>query len=170
RAQVGANNTVYRYARLLALLRDGSDDILVIANEPNARYPNVFRMDTATGRKTLKTLDAPQNVVRWVSDRKGVVRAAVTDEQSLASRVYWRPGEDAKWVQLAEFRLGESMFEPIAFDGDGTLIVWSNIGRDTAAIYKYDTQKKALGEELAAHPQADLIGGLVFDRRENRVV
>jgi len=127
-------------------------------------------MDTTTGRKTLKTLDSPANVVRWVADRKGVVRAAVTDEQSLASRIWWRPAEDAKWVQLGEFRLGEPQFEPIAFDGDGSLIVWSNIGRDTAAIYRYDTDKKALGEELAAHPQADLVSGLVYDRRENRVV
>jgi len=118
------------------LPRDGTDDILVLANEPNASLPNVFRMDTTTGRKSLKTQDGPPNVVHWISDRKGVVRAAVSDESSLASRVWWRPAEDAKWVQLAEFRLGDSRFEPIAFDGDGTLIVWSNIGRDTAAIFR----------------------------------
>jgi dipeptidyl aminopeptidase/acylaminoacyl peptidase len=48
--------------------------------------------------------------------------------------------------------------------------VASNIGRDTFAVYRYDIERKTLGEELAAHSQVDLTGGLVFDRRKNRVV
>ena len=159
----------YRYVQLHALLHDGGDDILVVANEPNIDYPNVFRMNTLTGRKVLLTQDKPGDVVRWVSDRKGAVRAAVTDEKSVASRVFWRPDGDAKWELLGEFGLRDSHILPLAFDGDGTLIVASNVGRDTMAVYRYDTTKKALGEELAAHPQVDLLDRLEFDRRRNRV-
>jgi dipeptidyl aminopeptidase/acylaminoacyl peptidase len=170
KAQENRWQRVYRYTQLQMLLRDGSSDILVRTNESNAKLPDVYRMDTMTGRKTLKTYGKPGDVDYWLPDRNGAVRAAVTDEKSMARRVFWRPAEEAQWVRLAEFRTGESGFTPIGFDGDGTLIVMSNIGRNTMAIYRYDTAKMSLGEELAAHPQADLVGGLVFDRRKNRVV
>ncbi len=153
-----------------SLIRDGSDDILVADYKFNRRYPNLYRLNTRTGKAHLETFDKPGDVVRWVVDRKGVARAAVTDEKTLASRIFWRAGEDAKWVQLAEFRLGESRFVPVGFDGDGTLIVASNIGRDTFALYRFDAEKKQLGEELVAQPQADITGGLVFDYSKNRVV
>lgn len=169
KAQRDRGQRVYRYVRLHATLDDGSDDVLVAANEPNANLPSLYRMDTTTGRKRLVTFDAPGAVVRWVTDANGAVRAAVTDEKSLLSRVWWRPAADAKWVELGAFRLGAPRFEPIGFDGDGTLVVWSNLGRDTAAIYRYDTVARAPGELLAAHPEADLMGGLVFDRARGRI-
>jgi dipeptidyl aminopeptidase/acylaminoacyl peptidase len=154
-----------------SVLRDGSDNVLVRSYQFNRRYPNLVRLNTKTNRDALMTLGKPGDVFRWVVDRKGAVRAAVTDEEKgLASRVFWRADESSPWVQLGEFKLGASRIFPIGFDGDGTLIVASNIGRDTFAIYRYDTERKALGEELVAHPQADLTGGLVFDRLKNRVV
>jgi dipeptidyl aminopeptidase/acylaminoacyl peptidase len=171
-AQQQANRMqfVYRYTQLLEPLRDGSDDILVISNETSAKYPDVYRMNTQTGRKTLQSFGAPNDVSTWIVDPKGVVRAAIQQEENGAIRVFWRPDEEAKWVQLGEFSLREPRFEPVAFDGDGTLFVTSNIGRDTDAIYRFDTEKKALGALVAAHPQVDLNGGLQFDRGKNRVV
>jgi dipeptidyl aminopeptidase/acylaminoacyl peptidase len=38
------------------------------------------------------------------------------------------------------------------------------------ALYRFDPEKKTLGELLAAHPQVDLAGGLVYDRTKERVV
>ncbi|HEV2976347.1 MAG TPA: prolyl oligopeptidase family serine peptidase [Casimicrobiaceae bacterium] len=169
-AQINRWETVYHYTTLLSLLHDASDDILVISNEPDARYPDVYRMNTLTGRKTLESLGKPGDIVSWVVDRKGAVRAAVELERGTITRVFWRPDEEAKWVQLGEFQLREARFEPVAFDGDGTLFVTSNIGRDKGAIYRFDTEKKALGALVAAHPQVDLTGGLAFDREKNKVV
>ena len=37
---------VFRYTALHSTLRDGSDDVLVLNNERNARFPDVYRMDT----------------------------------------------------------------------------------------------------------------------------
>ena len=170
RSQARRLQTVYRYTRVARVLHDGSDDVIIVSNELNAKYPDVYRMDTRTGRKTLKTYGKPGDVVRWVTDRKGEVRAAVTSEKSLSSRVFWRSDGEAKWIQLAEFRLGESGFQPIDFDGDGGLIVASNIGRDTMAVYRYDTATRAIGEQLAAHPQSDLGENLLYDPRKHRIV
>lgn len=171
RSQINRRELVYRYARLLSLLNDGSDDILVIANDPNARYPDVYRMNTRTGRRELKSSGKPGDIVHWVADHKGVVRAAIEQERGTTYRVFWRADEDAKWVLLAAWGINDGeRFYPIAFDGDGALIVTSNIGRDTWAVYRYDTARKALGDLVAAHPKVDLRGGLVVDRRNNRIV
>lgn len=170
KGQQNRNQIVYRYTQLLSVLRDGTDDILVTANDPDARHPDVYRMNTSTGRKTLKSTDKPGDVVLWVADRKGAVRAAVEVDKGTTVRVYWRADEQSKWVRLAEANHRDAMFIPVAFDGDGSLFVTSNIGRDTWAMYRYDTERRALGEEVAAHPRADLKDGLVFDRRKNKVV
>jgi len=161
---------VYRRTRLLAVPGDRSDDILVVSNDPDARYPDVYRMDTRTGRKTLKSSDKPGDITAWLADRQGAVRAAVEIDKGTTVRVYWRPDETSKWVRIEEANHRDAMFIPVAFDGDGTLLVTSNIGRDTWAIYRYDSDKRALGDELAAHPQVDLKAGLIFDREKNRIV
>src|SRR5204863_6826838 len=126
------------FTQPLSLLRDGSYDILVTINEPDARYWNVYRINTRTGRKELKSYGKPgDQIVSWVADRNGAVRAAVELEKGTIYRVFWRPAEEAKWVLLAESSHRDSRFEPVAFDGDGTLFVSSNIGRNTWAMYRY---------------------------------
>jgi dipeptidyl aminopeptidase/acylaminoacyl peptidase len=169
-AQINRMESVYHYTQLLSLLHDTSDDILVITNEPDARYPDVYRMNTLTGRKTLESLGKPGDIISWVVDRKGAVRAAVEVEKGTTTRVFWRPDAGAKWVQIGESQLREAQFVPVGFDGDGTLFVSSNIGRDKWAIYRFDTEKKALGALVAAHSQVDLIGDLEFDLGKNHVV
>src|SRR5206468_1720843 len=49
-------------------------------------------------------------------------------------------------------------------------IVRADTGRDTAALYRYDTDKRAPGELLAAHATHDLLEPMVFDRVKNRIV
>ena len=173
-AAVNADGTEvqkFRQWSFYSALPGNTDEIYIYSYELGRTSPNLARFDTKTGRSTLSTLDKPGDVVRWVVDRKGAIRAAVTDEKTLATRVFWRADEQSPWVQIGEYRLGEgSRILPVSFDGDGTLIVASNIGRDTYALYRYDVANKALGEELVAHPQVDLTGGLVFDRAKNRIV
>ena len=170
RPPTGGGQWVYRYTQFLAALQDGSDDILVVANDAHERFPDVYRLNTDTGRRTLRSLGKPGDVVRWVVDRKGAVRAAVTEEKEGGGRVYWRPAESAPWEKIDEFAPHGQQIVPVGFDGDGSLIVASRSGRDRMALYRFDPEKKTLGELLAAHPQVDLAGGLVYDRTKERVV
>jgi dienelactone hydrolase len=171
KAQAGQGRYVLRGTRLLTTLDDGSDDILVESNESDARHADVYRMNTRNGRKALKTFGRPGDAIQWVADRTGAVRAVVTEEKGFSiQRSWWRATEDSPWVMIGEYKLRDERIQPVAFDGDGSLIVASNIGRDTMALYRYDTTKKALGELLAAHPQADLEDGLVYDRRKHKIV
>lgn len=159
-----------RLTRFLAALNDGSDDILVIANDSNERYFDVYRMNVDTGRKTLQSLDKPGDVVRWVADRKGAVRAAVTAEKDGNTRVYWRPSDSAPWEKIGEYRLRNQSMVPVGFDGDGSLLIASNIGRDLQALYRFNPETKGLGDLLLAHPHADVGGDLIYDFRKQRVV
>lgn len=166
---------VYVYGRMLTTLDDGSDDILIVAadlalpSQWKRRYPDVFRLNTRTGDAKILTEDRPGDPVRWVADRQGVVRAAVCTEKSTKYLVWWRASADAKWQKLHEHAFDRAGIVPVAFDGDGSLIVASSVGRDSAALYRYDTQKMALGEMLAAHPYATL-SNLVYDRIKQKVV
>lgn len=156
--------------QILATLDDGSDAIIVAAYEPNPRYPDVYRMDAQTGQKRLLTLGKPADMVYWVVDRKGIPRAGIAQEAGGETGVYWRASDNAKWEKLGHYKLRDARTTPVDFDGDGSLIVASGIGRDKLALFRYDPQKRMLGELIAEHPQADIGGGLVFDPQKGRVV
>jgi dipeptidyl aminopeptidase/acylaminoacyl peptidase len=168
-----ANSGVYVYhaSLLLAVPRDGSDDVLIESNTFSEHYFDVYRVNTRTGRRTLKSLDKPGSVVHWVADRSGAVRAAVTSDRDTGeSRWYWRASEDAKWVEQGRYAMRGPRIMPVTFDGDGSLIVSSDVDRATDALYRYDPDKHALGELLAAHPTHDLLEPLVYDRVKKRIV
>ncbi|HEY7945305.1 MAG TPA: S9 family peptidase [Casimicrobiaceae bacterium] len=161
---------VWRGMQLLRTLDDGSDDILVLANDIDAKYPDVYRVNTVSGRKTLESFGKPGDVIQWIADPDGRLRGAVTDEKSLISRSWWRPPGSDKWEMIGEYGLRDSRIQPVAFDGDGSMIVASNVGRDTYALYRWDPVKKAPGAELAAYPRADFEEGLVYDRGKKKIV
>ena len=169
RPPTGAGQIAFRYTRFLAALRDGSDDIIVVANDSHERFPDVYRLNTDTGRKTLKSLGKPGDVVHWVVDRDGHPRAAVAEEKSGSRSVWWRASESATWEKIGEYGLRDESVIPVGFDGDGSLIVASNVGRDIHALYRYDAVRKGPGELLAAHPHVDLAGALVYDRKQRIV-
>jgi dipeptidyl aminopeptidase/acylaminoacyl peptidase len=161
---------VFRYTRFQRVLYDGSDDILVLSNDRSERWPDLYRLDTRGGRRTLLTHDWPGDPLTWVADRKGVVRAAVTVEKGgLVTRSWWRPSADAKWQMIGEYAIRDPQIVPLEFDGDGSLVVGSDIGRETVALYRFDTAKMAVGELLAAHPRADL-ERLIYDRTRSKIV
>lgn len=167
----GRGKFVYRYTRFLSKLYDGSDDILVAANDGDPRYPEVYRLNTDTGRKTLLSLEKPGDVVLWLADRSGAVRAAVAEGDNGGGRTFWRPTASAPWEKIDDYAPHRQKFDPVGFDGDGTLIVAARPGgRDTAALYRFDADKKAVGELIAEHPHVDLMGGLVYDEKKRRVV
>jgi len=168
--QADAGAMVGRGMQLLATLRDGSDDILVLTNDIDTKYPDVFRVNTSNGRKTLESLGKPGNAIRWVADRQGQLRGVVTDENTLVTRSWWKPAGSDRWVQIGTYGLRDSRVEPVAFDGDGSMIVASNVGRDTFALYRWDAAKNAPGEALAAYPRADFDSGLVYDDAKKKIV
>ena len=167
---VKRGQAVYRYTNFGSALHDGSDNVLVFSNERNERYVDVYRLDTRSGRRQLLTDRWPGDPVRWVADRAGNVRAVLTwDHKTLSRRSWWRPTADADWRMIGEYGYRDPGVTPVAFDADGSLIVASDVGRETAALHRFDTAKMQPGELLAAHPLTDL-EHLLRDRRSGRIV
>ena len=155
-----AGQFVYRYTQMLAPLRDGSDVVIVVANDANHRYPDVYRLDTGTGKKSLVSLGKPGDVVQWLADRQGRVRIAVTEEPGGKARTYWRASEDDALAARRGVRGSRPAVQPVAFDGDGSLVVASAPGgqRHACAATASTPSPRSSGDLLAAHPEVDLGG------------
>ncbi|HQR71926.1 MAG TPA: S9 family peptidase [Burkholderiaceae bacterium] len=176
-----ANTTVPRFAALYAVMRPvQGDDIIISSNERNARFPDLFRVDTKSGRKTLITESRPGDVALWVIDRDYAARAALTtadkfaaDKDKLKQTFWYRESAAAPWRKVVEFHPftePEKQVTPVAFDYEGRLIVSARNGEDREALYYFDAAGNKLGEKLIAHKDYDVEGGLIFDYNTKKLV
>jgi dipeptidyl aminopeptidase/acylaminoacyl peptidase len=164
---------VWRHPSFEAVLRDGSDDILVTAGERDERSRDAYRLNTRTGRKTILTFENPGFARRYVFDKEGIPRAAVGGDQGGQIEYYYvRDKVDDKWTEVyrRNANLGEPGWRPIAFDFDGSLLVAQSVNSDTTGLHRFDWATKKRGEKLAAHSRYDIGGGLIFDRVSRKLV
>jgi len=148
--------------RVVAIQTALKDEIIIGAEMRVRHFEDLYRYNIRTGKTQLITFDSPGNVTRWVIDRNLVPRVAFSRENG-KSVIYYREGEGAKWTPFWDGVEDADHARPVAFDYDGkTMYVASNQGRDKAAVYKWDFEKRALGELVASHDQAD-VNNLVFD-------
>ena len=175
------STSVPRYTQLLTVIRPvQGDDVIVTSNERNLLYPDLFRVDTKSGRRTLITESRPGNVVQWTLDRDYAARAAVTvadtfaaDKDKLNQTVWFRDSASAPWRKVVEFHPftePNKQITPVAFDYEGRLIVAARNGEDREALYFYDPAGNKLGEKLIAHKDYDVNTGLVFDYNTKKLV
>lgn len=108
---------------------------------------------------------APGRPINWVFDKSGELRAATMLDSDLwkdATKIvnWYRESGTSEWMKLAEFSLSDRFWTPEAIDEPSqTLIVTSNIGRDTMALFSYDPKTRKIGEMLAGHPTEDVTQG-----------
>jgi len=182
--------SVPRYSRLFEVIRPAQgDDVIVTSNERNLLHPDLFRVDTKSGRRTIITESRPGNVLRWTLDRDYVARAAVTaadnfaaDKDKLNQTVWYRDSATAPWRKVVEFHPftePNKQITPVAFDYEGRLIVAARNGEDREALYYYDPAGNKLGERLIAHKDYDVGGqptrsrsrtGPIFDYNTKKLV
>lgn len=177
-----SNQFVYRGMRYLARVPDSDEEILAIQNERSEDALDVYRVNVRTGRKVLLTENRPALTEEWVLDRERVPRVTVAalSKQSTVAVVHYRDDKDSPWRELWRFDLVKPpVTYPLAFDEDGrNLIVASNEGRDTMAIFRYDVAGKRLGELIAQHPRFDMganqlgaaIPGVILSPKDRKVV
>lgn len=170
-AAVGGGSAVYRGSSFFQRIRSGGDDLLVTANDRDANYPDLYRLNSKTGRKELLTFDSPGQVMSWVVDRNYVPRVAVNRDKEKIS-IYYRSSAQAPWVKLEEYIGSEDPpFAPLAFDfDDKTLFVASRRGQDKFAVYSYDPDKKEFKESLFAHPDVDVSSAPLVSLKERKIV
>src|SRR5207248_686659 len=104
-------DSVGGYTRIdfLGLTHDGSPDAIVAMNQRSRDSEDIYRFNTLSGRYQLLNVDSPGFVQRWVLDRAGVPRVAVTqprlESEGRYREVWYRDGPESKWELLKRMEM-----------------------------------------------------------------
>lgn len=161
---------VYRGYTHLRSVPGSDEEILAIGNMRSEDSADVYRLNVKTGRAALLTHSRPERVlfddgsddvaaVGWVIDNNLVPRVAVSNpKDTTISIVHYRKDESSPWEELTQYDAVKGpAFVPLYFEKHNqTLLVATNAGRDTMAVFRYDPNTKKLGELVAQHPRFDM--------------
>ena len=157
--EAGTRNEIYRSMQVLSRIPGNGDEIIVEANIRSEDALDVYKLDLRNGRTSLISGNRPARTTGWVLDNSRLPRVATSSvKDSLVTITHYRASADAPWKEIA--RTDESTGKAFAVLGfladDKTLLVASNEGRDTMAVFKYDPETGKLGELIAQHPRYDM--------------
>lgn len=134
----------------------------------DGRRSEVFRVplsELLEGRgapsRSYRVAEMRGRVTIWIADRSGVVRAAlrIADESPPTAELLYRASADDSWSSLFRSTDPDQGRRPVGMASNGRdLLVLSNEGRDTSALYELDVTTGKLGRELFAHPDLDVVG------------
>lgn len=149
-------------AGLIAAPRATPRHVLVSMNLRERSLFDAYRITLATGRLELVGRN-PGDVLGWQEDRRGLIRAAMTQTPEGDHTIVVRDAEDAPFRTVAEYA-NEDAGHPYAFTPDGArLWVGSAKGSDLVRLVELDP---ADGSErtIDADEEADLAGPLISGR------
>lgn len=161
-------------------LTEGTE--LVIGLDDRDRHSiDLYRVNVDTNDRKLLTRDRPPRATGWLLDRAGTPRVATSHPANTTDFVaWWRATPDGPWTELwRASRVSGDMMVPLHVESDGRhLLVASNAGRDTMAVYRYDTRTRERLALLAEHPRFDLgadasgelMGDAVYDPTREHIV
>lgn len=156
----------YQPPRIIAVLDRAGDDLLVESRMRNARSLDVWRYNARTNAKELLTADSPGDVERFVADRAGQVRIAISVPRGgTRSLLYYRRDNASKWKLLRDDLAEEDPIHPIDFGFDNKTLYVLARGSDQGGlmdVHTYDVETNQLGERLSSVQGVDA-SSLLFD-------
>ncbi|MCJ8318807.1 MAG: S9 family peptidase [Colwellia sp.] len=164
-------------ASIVHTLPDDPDHIIVQYNKRYVKKPDLYKMrvDTKWNHRRQKNSSMeliaknPGDVQNWIVDHDGEVRGAVSIKGLTGKFLYKGKGKkDFKVIR--EFNILDEGITPLMFDYDNkSMYVSSNIGRDRAAVYKYDPETDTLGDMLFGHDKVD-VSNLITSRKRQKLL
>jgi len=142
---------------------DNPDSPMLLIRE-NFRDDDVSLTNAKTGKSSTFSLPGFGTPTNWVFDKRGQLRAI-----SMRNSAFWKDAttitnwykadSDKPWIKLVEFEITDKNYWlPMAVsDRKDSLIISSNIGRDTRAVFRYDVEKREIAEMLAGSPSQDIL-------------
>lgn len=118
-------------------------------------HPEVQRLNYFTGALVLEEKN-PGNVVRWLVDNVGTVRAGISRDKDTVQLLY-RHSMKEPWAVIHTSTRDESDLLPVRFGAAGQLYVFSHNGGDVLGLYSFDLEAKRLGKCLCSDEQFDLV-------------
>lgn len=125
-----------------SILTDGSPDIVVsewlFDGRGDTRAVLLSRLNTVTGERRSLSTGVPDRPRGWLLDGTGLPRALTSTEDG-RSTIYWRESGDKPWAKVAEFASFRAEgFRPRFVDAQGQMLVEASVGRDHAALFRFD--------------------------------
>lgn len=140
-------------AGIVDMLHEVPDDILVSMNKRDRRFFDVFRMNIITGEHEL-VAENPGNILGWITDHEGKVRAALAGDGVNRSLLY-RNSEHEPFTAIATTNFRDTLV-PLQFTFDNKqLYVSSNRGRNTQGVYLFDPATGLETECIYANDEYD---------------
>ena len=166
--------------RLVRLLRDGSDDVIVERrNYYDRAYDfgsvSMLRLNTRTRATRPLVSDEPRHAMSWALNGAQEPLAVLTQEDEGQTRVLWRAQAGDAWTELARYNAVDDKpddLNPLAITPDGHLLVRALRGdaARTAGLFTYDPRSRKLSAQpLVGLDGFDFDGNLVFDRSNGRL-
>jgi dipeptidyl aminopeptidase/acylaminoacyl peptidase len=133
-------------------------NILVTINDRDRAWPDVYRVELATGRRTLLERNT-QEFSGWLADANNRLRLALKMMPDGSQEIWTRDSRSregaGRWRKLSELAFEDvSMSRLIGFEADGAHIVMiDSTGRDKAALVRMDAvtgERTVLAESAAA--------------------
>jgi dipeptidyl aminopeptidase/acylaminoacyl peptidase len=144
---------------VLDLLEDEPDWVLVSSNDRRAAYPDVYRLNIISARKTVLHRN-PGKITGWFTGWDGkVLGGAFTDK--LEQGFVMLDEESGEWEEIVRTRYDAPSWTPALLSGDGVNgYINSNLTpegevRDKAALYRYNFETREMGEMIAEHAVVD---------------
>ncbi len=143
-------------AQVIGLSPSDPNDVVVTLNQRDTAWPDVYRINIATGQKTLlyRNGGATAGFASFVLDRSNTLRLGLRPTSDGGEEVFARQ-PDGTWRSLFVIPFEDAMASrPIAFDADGrSFLMLDSTGRDRAALVRVDAMsgvKTVLGESQRA--------------------
>lgn len=133
------------------------DGVMITLNQRDAAWPDLVRVDLATGSRTLvqrNGASAATRFTRFVLDRENRLRLALRTQANGSVDVQSRSAEGA-WSTLFTIPFEDvPLSSPIAFVAGGeSFVMYDSAGRDRAVLMRVDARtgvKTVLGESARA--------------------
>jgi len=145
-------------------LKDKDNEMLIALNKRNPTVFDVYRINVNTGEMVM-VAENPGNITEWQTDHNGKLRVAVATDGVNTSLLYRENESDPfKVVKTTSFK---ETLSPLFFTFDNkNVYAISNIGRDKAAIIKYDIANDKELELIFEHPEVDVDGLNYSEKRK----
>lgn len=149
-----------RFIRRLGETGASADWVLVLRN---IKDHDIEAVNIRSRERKKFRINLPGKPIHWVFDGDGVLRAVTMEDTKLfAEKTRWsnwyRASEQAAWQLLDEGSVTDDHWIPLSVLPESDMLaVYSRHGRDTYAVFRYDTLRKQPVDLMAGHPAEDIL-------------
>ncbi|MFK7747506.1 MAG: prolyl oligopeptidase family serine peptidase [Kordia sp.] len=138
-------------------LGDNEDEMIVGLNKRIPQVYDPYRLNINTGELTL-LYENPGDITGWDTDHDGKLRVA-TKTNGVDTTILYRATEDAPFEEVMTTNFKQTLaLQYFDFDNGDIVYALSNLGRDKAAIVKYDLKNNKEVEEIFMDTEVDVDG------------